>query len=70
MLPIIINFGIIVSVPMFNKKPLEYLKTIFMWFIVPYNGWKMINVGDEDIFDEHMRIVDEHWRMKVINIKC
>ena len=43
-----------------NKKPLEYLKTIFMWFTIPYNGWKVINGGDQDI-------VNEHWFMKVIN---
>ena len=41
------------------KKPLEYLKTIFMWVTIPYTGWKVIH-GDEDI-------VNEHWFMKVIN---
>ena len=50
-----------------GEKPLEYLKTIimqgiFMWFTIPYNGWKMIN-GDKVI-------VVDHWEMKVINNKC
>ena len=40
-----------------KKKPLEYLKAIFMWFTIPYNGWKVIT-GDKDI-------VDEHWILKV-----
>ena len=44
----------------YNKKPLEYLKMIFLWFTIPYNGWKVINGGDKDI-------VGDHWVMKVIN---
>ena len=44
-----------------NKKPLAYLKAIFMWITIPYNGWKVINGGDKDI-------QQEHWSMKVINI--
>ena len=52
----------VVSDPEDNKKPSEYFKYIFMWFTIPYNGWKMIN-GDKDI-------EDEHWVMKVINNKC
>ena len=42
-----------------NKEPLVYFEIIFLWFTIPYNGWKMITGEDEDI-------VDEHWEMKVI----
>ena len=42
-----------------KKKALEYLKFIFIWFTIPYNGWKVIN-GDKDI-------EVEHWTIKVIN---
>ena len=43
------------------KKPIQYLKCLFLWFTVPYNGWKIIT-GDKDI-------EQEHWAMKVINNK-
>ena len=61
MLPIIIgSVPAVVSDPKRNKKPLEYLKMIFLWFTIPYNGWKVINGGDKNI-------VEDHWFMKVMN---
>ena len=40
---------------------MKYIGAVFLWFFLPYNGWRVIkNNGDEGI-------EQELWSMKVIN---
>ena len=65
-LPIILTLVVYIPLtPGLNKIPAQYLKCIFLWFTIPYDGWKVIH---KDKFD--IDVVSEHWNKKVIYNWC
>ena len=64
MVPISVTLLQVSSDPKTRKNQMKYIEAVFLWFFLPYNGWRVIkHNGDEDI-------EKEHWNIKVFNENC
>ena len=52
--PILWKIGLVIGGSKTRKNQMKYIEAVFLWFFLPYNGWRVIkNNGDKDIEEFH-----------------